>query len=145
MHTVTTHLWFAGNCGEAMDFYARAFGTEEKARVPGPEGKGVMHGLIALGDSNIMMADAWPGAWEQGPAGSASAGLFLYVPDVDAAYARAMEAGCESLGEPEDMFWGDRMAKVKDPYGHCWGIATHKWVMSPEQMQAAGEQWKAGQ
>jgi uncharacterized glyoxalase superfamily protein PhnB len=142
MNTVTTQLWFKGDCAQAVEFYQKAFGAELAGPVvPGPEGKGVMHVMLTMGNSRIMMADAWPGAWEQGPDGSATAGLFLYVDDCDAVFNRATEAGCEPIFPVDDMFWGDRMGKVKDPYGHCWGIATHKWVYTPEEMQQGQEKW----
>lgn len=142
MNAVTTQLWFKGDCAQAVEFYQRAFGAELTAPVvTGPEGKGVMHAMLTVGDSHIMMADAWPGAWEQGPDGSATAGLFLYVDDCDALMNRATEAGCDTIFAAEDMFWGDRMGKVKDPFGHCWGIATHKWDYTPEEMQRGQEEW----
>ena len=72
--------------------------------IPGPSGKGVMHAMLRVGNSAIMMADAWPGAWEQGPDGSATAGLFLYVDDCDALFDRAIAAGCDVIFPVNDMF-----------------------------------------
>lgn len=142
MHTVTPHLWFNGNCAEAVTFYQKAFGAELAAPVAfGPDGKSVMHAMIKLGSSHLMMADAWPGQWEQAPKGSATAGLFVYVENSDALYDRAVKAGCEGLFPMADMFWGDRMGKVKDPYGHCWGIATHRYEMTPEEMKQGQDAW----
>ncbi len=88
-----------------------------------------------------MMADAWPRSWEKGPESSATAGLWVYVKDCDALYERASMAGCEVLMSMMDAFWGDRMGKVKDPYGHCWAIATHKWDLTPEEMKQRQEKW----
>jgi PhnB protein len=65
--------------------------------------------------------------------------LFLYVPDVDALYKRAVRAGATPISEPADMFWGDRMAQVKDHFGTSWGIATHKEDVSPKEMQKRAE------
>jgi uncharacterized glyoxalase superfamily protein PhnB len=142
MNTVTTHLFFNGNCAEAIDFYQKAFGAElTSPAVKGPDGKSVMHALLKIGNSHVMMADAWPGMSEQGPKGSTTAGLFLYVADCDRAFDRATKAGCEAIFPMADMFWGDRMGKVKDPYGHCWAIATHKWIMTPEEMQRGQQEW----
>ena len=127
MHTITTHLWFNGNCKEAIEFYQKAFGAELAAPpVPSPDGKIIMHAMLRLGDSNIMMADPFPESWEQGPKESASAGMWVYVDDCDALYNKAIEAGCEVIYPMMDAFWGDRMGKVEDPYGHCWAIASHK-------------------
>ena len=142
MHSVTAHLWFNGDCADAIELYQKAFGARlDSPAVPGPDGKGIMHALLTVGDSKIMLADAWPGAWEHGPRDGATMGLFLYTEDCDAAFQQAVEAGCEVMSEPTDMFWGDRMAKVKDPFGHCWGIATHKWVYSPQEMKEGEKQW----
>ena len=144
MNTVTTQLWFDGNCGEAIEFYKQAFGAEQLGHIAyGPDGKSVMHAMVRIGDTNIMMADAWPGQWETAPTDKATAGLFVYADDCDAWCDRAIEAGCESLYPATDMFWGDRMGKVKDPYGHCWGIATHKWVLTPEEVQKGQDEWLA--
>ena len=142
MHTVTVHLWFDGNCKEAIDFYQKAFGAELAAPpVPTPDGNGIMHAMLKLGDSNIMMADAMPEQWEQGPKGSATAGMWCYVNDCDALFSRAVEAGCEVVYPLMDAFWGDRNGKVKDPFGHCWGFASHKWVLTEEEMQERMQEW----
>ena len=142
MHTITTHLWFNGNCNEAVEFYLRAFGAKLVAPpVATPDGNRIMHVMLKLGDSNIMMADAWPGNWEQGPKQNSSASLWLYVEDCDALYNQAIKAGCEVVEEMMDAFWGDRNGKVKDPFGHCWSIASHKWILTPEEMQARMGEW----
>jgi len=142
MNTITTHLWFNGDCARAIDFYQKALGAEPVGPpVPTPDGKGVMHAMLRIGNSHIMMADAFPGAWEKGPRESATAGLFLYVENCDQIFDRATKAGCEAIMTVSDQFWGDRMGKIKDPFGHCWAIATHKWLMTPEEMQKGQEEW----
>jgi len=142
MHTITMHLWFNGNCKKAIDFYEKVFEAKSVAPpVPTPDGKGVMHAMLKIGDSNLMMADAWPKNWEQGPKSSATASLWLYVEDCDALYDRAVEAGCEVVEEMMDAFWGDRNGKVKDPFGHCWSIASNKWIVTPEEMQEGMNEW----
>ena len=60
--------------------------------------------------------------------------LYLYVPDTDATYARALQAGATSLQEPTDMFYGDRNASVKDPAGNLWTIATRQENLTPEEL-----------
>lgn len=142
MHTLTPHMWFAGNCGEAIEFYQKAFGAELMApAVPGPEGHGVMHAMMKVGTSQIMMADAWPGSWEQPPADSTSISLFVYVEDCDALYQQAVDAGCEVTCGMIDAFWGDRLGSVKDPFGHSWSIATHKQDLTPEEILQGQEEW----
>lgn len=142
MHALTVHLWFNGNCEEAIAFYEKAFGAQAlMPPVRSPDGKSILHVMMGLGDSQFMMADACSGGWEQGPRESATAGLYLYVDDCDSALERAVAAGCEALMPPEDAFWGDRYGQVKDPYGHCWGIATQKWLLSPEEMAERQREW----
>lgn len=142
MHTVTANLFFNGNCSEAIDFYKKAFNAELVGdAVYSPDGKTVMHAMLKIGDSNIMMADAYPGGWEKGPIDGATASLFLYVEDCDALYNQALNAGCQTISEMMDAFWGDRMGKVKDPFGHTWSIATFKWEMTPEEIEKGQEEW----
>ncbi len=142
MNTLTTHLWFTGNCGEAVEFYQIALGAEPAGPVVhAPDGKGVLHAMLTIGTSHVMMADAWPGGWEQGPEKSATAGLWVYVEDCDALFNRAVEKGCEVVMPMEDAFWGDRMGKVKDPFGHCWAIASHQWEYTPEEIEKGQQEW----
>jgi uncharacterized glyoxalase superfamily protein PhnB len=129
---------------EAIAFYERAFGARELYRMPGPDGR-VMHAEIQLGDSIVMLGDEAPEMGAPSPAtvGGSTVALLFYVPDVDAAYARAVAAGATSVQGPADMFWGDRYAQVRDPFGHRWSIATHVADLSPEQIQAGMEAWMA--
>jgi len=64
--------------------------------------------------------------------------IMLYVPDVDALFAKASAAGVKALCPPSDMFWGDRFCKFADPFGHIWCVATHKEDVSPEEMAKRG-------
>ena len=142
MNTLTPHLYFNGNCGQAVEFYQKAFGAELAAPVvPAPGGKGVMHAMLKIGNSHVMMADAWPGQWEKAPQTSTTVGLFLYVEDSYRVFERALRAGCEMIFPLADMFWGDRMGKLKDPYGHCWAVATHKLIFTPEEMEQGQREW----
>jgi uncharacterized glyoxalase superfamily protein PhnB len=104
--------------------------------MPGPDGKGVMHAEMKLGNSLIMLGEEAPqmGAVSPESLGGSGVGLHLYVEDVDAAYAKAVEAGCTAQMPPADMFWGDRFSKVVDPFGHQWSLATHTEDLSDEEM-----------
>src|SRR6185295_3890113 len=139
-HTVTAHL-VLDDCARAIDFYERAFGAREIARMPGPAGK-VVHAEIQVGDSRVMLNDEMPpmpgqpGIYRSPrTAGLATAALFLYVKDVDKAFARAVEAGCTIRTPFVDMFWGDRFGQVIDPFGHTWAMATHVEDVSLAEMQ----------
>lgn len=138
-HTVTPHL-VLDDCARALDFYKGAFGAREILRMPGPGGK-IVHAEIQVGDSRIMMNDEMPpmpgqpGVYRSPKAaGLATAAVFLYVKDVDAVFVRAVKAGCTVRQPPADMFWGDRYGQVIDPFGHTWGMATHKEDPTPAEM-----------
>jgi uncharacterized glyoxalase superfamily protein PhnB len=142
MNTLTTVLCYNGNCRQAIEFYQKAFGAELVGQIaPTPDGKGIWHAMLKLGNSHIMLADAMPGQWEKGPKDFATASLFMYVEDCDSVFKRATNAGCKVIMPIMDMFWGDRMGKLKDPYGHGWVIATYKYVFTPEEMQKGQEEW----
>lgn len=133
-HTVTPHIVVRG-AEEAIAFYARAFGAEETVRMPGPGGK-LLHAEVRIGDSVVMLSDEFPemGARSPQSIGGTSGGLMLYVNDVDAAFARAVGAGATAEMPPQDMFWGDRYGKLRDPFGHSWSLATHVEDLDPDEM-----------
>jgi PhnB protein len=124
--TVTPFL----NVDGASDFIAflkKAFGAEERVRMPTPDGK-IMHAELKLGDSMVMVSDAM-----MNPATKSS--VHLYVQDADAAWTRATAAGAQVVMPIADMFWGDRYGVVSDKWGNRWGIATHKEDVSPDDMR----------
>jgi PhnB protein len=140
LHTLTPNLVFRG-CAEAIEFYKRALGAEELARALSPDGRSVWHAQLRVGDSNIFVNDMIEGTSVPAPtaANPAPVVMWLYVPDVDAAYRKAVAAGGKSTMEPADMFWGDRCAGVADPYGYLWSFATRKKEPTPEEMKRASE------
>jgi PhnB protein len=147
-HTVTPHL-VLDDCAKAIAFYAKAFGAREMVRMPGPDGK-IVHAEIKVGDSMIMMNDEMPpmagqpGVYKSPKAaGFATAALFLYVRGVDAAFERAVKAGCTVRMPLMDMFWGDRFGQVIDPFGHTWSLATHIEDVRPSQMRKRQEEFFA--
>lgn len=126
-HTVTPYLLVA-DAAKLINFLTNAFGAVEVERMTGENGR-VMHAEVTLGDSRIMMGEP------MGEFGPMPAGIYLYLPDVDAAYKRALEAGATSLMEPADQFYGDRSGGVRDSQGNMWWIATHVEDVAPEEMQ----------
>jgi PhnB protein len=139
-HTVTAYLTL-DDCARAIDFYKKAFGAQEMMRMDGPAGK-IGHAEIKIGDSVIMLADEMPGSGARAPksVGGTTAGIFLYVKDIDSSYKQAIDAGAKADMPPADMFWGDRFGKLTDPFGHSWAIATHKEDVAPEEMRTRMKQ-----
>ena len=125
-HSVTPAL-NQENAAQTIDFCKKAFGAKEKMRLAGPGGK-IMHAELEIGDSVIMLNDAM-----QEPAQPAA--LFLYVPDVDRTFAKAVKAGASVLMPVQDMFWGDRFGRVADPAGNKWGIASRREDITPKEMK----------
>jgi len=133
--SLAPYLYLRG-ASRAMDFYARAFGAFEIFHMAGADGK-IAHAEMQVGDSVLMLADESPEQGTRSPESleGASTSVFFYAPDVDAVFAKALAAGAVARSEPTDMFWGDRVASFRDPFGHEWSIATHVEDVTPEEMQ----------
>ena len=116
--TLTPYLLVAG-AANLINFYKEAFGAEEIFRVARPGSDLIMHAEVRIAGSMVELADATS---EFKPRASSN---ILYVPDVDAAFQRAVDAGGTSLAAPADRPWGDRDGAVKDPGGNTWYITTH--------------------
>jgi len=109
----------AQDAARLIDFMQQTFGARELGRYNRPDGT-IMHSAVVIGNSTIELADGnqqWP---------SRPVVLHVYVPDVDAVYARALAAGATSTHAPTDQPYGDRESGVNDPAGNQWYIATHK-------------------
>lgn len=132
-NTVSAHLVVKG-AAQAMEFYKKAFGAEEIMRMPGPDGKTVMHGELRIGNSVVMIADEFPGMCKAPDQSGSPVTVHLYVNDADKTYNQAVAAGAQPTMPLSDMFWGDRYGKLKDPFGHEWSIATHKEDLTPDQI-----------
>jgi PhnB protein len=115
--SLTPYL-LAPQSARLMDFMKDVFGVTERLKVPRPDGS-IMHAEIMLGDSMIEMGENPPDQFAARPTP-----LHVYIPDVDAAYARALVAGATSLGAPMDHEYGERGASVKDAAGNHWYLAT---------------------
>ena len=134
-HSITPYLYIAG-AARAIEFYKDIFGATEVMRMGDTSGK-IGHAELKIGSSHVMLADEHPEMDIRSPQsyGGSPVGLLLYVEDVDATAERAVAAGAKLLSPLEDKFYGDRMGKLEDPFGHVWAIATHKEDVSPEEMQ----------
>jgi PhnB protein len=134
-HTLTVYLALP-DAAQAIDFYKRALGAVERYRLPGPGGNGIGHAEIQIGDTIVMLADESPMGLAKSPKalGGNTAGLCLYVKDVDAAFSQALKAGGTVNRPVEDQFYGDRTGTVTDPWGYHWSLMTHIENVSPEEM-----------
>ena len=122
-HTVNVHLTVE-NASEQIAFLKQAFGGIELHCSKTPDGR-ILNAQVKIGDSTIMVGESKP----------RPATMYVYLPDVDAAYKRALEAGAKSLREPRDEFYGDRSGGVEDPAGNQWWIATHIEDVSHEESE----------
>lgn len=134
-HAVTPYLIVDG-AAKALDFYVQVFGAKEVMRMPGPDGR-VAHAEILIGDSHVMLADEAPQMGIRGPQPGAATplSLMVYVPDVDAMFAKAIAAGASEQRAVMDQFYGDRSGTLRDPFGHVWTISTHIEDVTPEEAQ----------
>jgi PhnB protein len=139
-HSVTPYLYIDG-AAAAIEFYKKAFGATETLRLPGANGK-VGHAEIKIGDSTVMLADESEPMGAFGPKhyGGVCASFMVYVPDVDAMFKAAVEAGATVKRPLADQFYGDRTGGIEDPFGHHWYLATHIKDVSPDEMTQAMEQ-----
>ncbi len=142
-HTVTPQLTM-DNAAAALDWYKDALGAEEVTRAVGPGGK-IMHAEIRVGDSLIMLNDDLGGGDTAKAHRGSPASLWVYVPDCDEVFDRAIAAGARvapgGMGEMADQFWGDRTGTFTDPEGYRWTIATHKEDLTPDEMKARQDEW----
>ncbi len=146
MHTITPALVVRG-CAQAIDFYRRAFGAEQVTRMDAPDGKSVWHAELRIGDSIFFMGDEMPGMGKAAPSPEhpAPTTMWVSVQNCDAAHQRAVQAGAKSTMPPADMFWGDRVGGVADPFGYLWSFSQQVKDMTPDEMRRAGEEWAAEQ
>lgn len=136
-HTLTPHI-VVKDVVEAIAWYTKAFGAQEIMRIPAPDGS-IIHAEVKIGNSPLMLAAASEQWQSKDPnmIGGTAVTLHIYTEDVDALYKKATDAGAKGTQPPEDVFWGDRYAKMNDPWGHQWSIATHIADPTPEEMDKA--------
>lgn len=133
-HTATPYL-FIKNAASAIDFYKKAFGAEELMRLTMPNGQ-IAYAAIKIGNSPIMLADEFPEMNVKSPQslGGSPVTIHLYVKDVDAFIANAINTGATELKPIQDQFFGDRSGSLIDPFGHTWNIATRKEDVSTDEI-----------
>ncbi len=129
------------NAKEAVAFYTRVFGVEPVLLLNMPDGR-VMHCEFRVGDARFFLSEELTehgGTPSPGSLGATTVAVHLYVDDCDAMVGQMKANGADILMEPADMFWGERFARVRDPFGHEWGITTHLRDMTPTEIQSAAD------
>ena len=134
-HTVTPYM-AVRDCVAAIDFYRRAFGAEKTMQLTMPDGT-IAHAEIRIGDSTLMMSEENKEWVNNSPAtlGGSPMFLMIYVPDVDAAFKKAIAAGATEVRAVKDQFYGDRSGTLKDPFGYQWTLSTHIEEVSQDEAQ----------
>ena len=143
LHSVTPQL-VLDNAARTIDWYKKAFGAEEVSRFEGPDGK-IMHAELKIGNSHFMVNDVMGEAKGPRTYGGSPASFWIYVPDADAAFNKALAAGAKQIQGPmgamQDQFWGDRCGTLSDPEGYMWTIATHKEDFTPQELKQRGDEF----
>jgi PhnB protein len=121
---------------KALEHYKKAFGaTETYPPMKGPDGA-IMHASFHIGETEFFVTEE---NVERGCVAGQNQSFYIYVPDADEGMQKALGAGLTEFKKTEDMFWGDRMGMVTDPYGIKWSIATHMRDVSPQEMESAAK------
>jgi PhnB protein len=142
-HTLTPNLTVKG-ADKAIGWYTQVLGGKLTSRMDRPDGKGVWHAEIRIGDSVLMLNDEDPSMGAMAPSGDqTNSYVHVYIEDVDGVFQRAVAAGAKPRTPPMDMFWGDRYAQIVDPFGHLWSLATHTEDVPADQMEARGREFAA--
>jgi PhnB protein len=137
---------FVDGAAAAIEFYAEVLGLRQRGdRMTSPDGR-IGHAELQLGDSVVMIADEFPAVGAVGPrtVGGSPVLMNVYVPDVDAVFARALAAGAKELRPVADQFYGDRTGSFEDPWGHRWSVATHVEDVPPQEMAARAKAAMSG-
>jgi PhnB protein len=124
MTTSLTPMLTVGDAAEAIVFYERAFGAEERERTTTSEGHIVAE--LAIGGERFFVVDENPAAFNLSPSalGGTSVRMSLLVDDVDGSTERALAAGATEVFPVADQFYGLRQGRIADPYGHHWSLGT---------------------
>ena len=144
--TITTHKFVpylsVTDAQRAVAFYSQVFGVEPTLLLNMPDGR-LMHCEFRIGDVGFFLSEELPehgGTPSPTSLGGTTVAVHLYVDDCDAMVDRMTNNGAEVLMESADMFWGERFARVRDPFGHEWGITTRLRDMTPAEIQAAASE-----
>ncbi len=133
-YSTVTPILTLDDTKKAIDWYCKALGAESVSINAGPDGK-IMHAEIRIGDSLIMLHDVMPDGKGPKDFGGSPAGLWIFVPDCDGLFKRAVAAGAKVTMPLDDQFWGDRWGAISDPFGYKWSIATRKEDLTGDEIK----------
>lgn len=136
-NNVTPYLTLKG-ADKAIEFYKHVLGAKEEFRMDMPDGT-IAHAALRIGDSQIMMTE-YRKEWDMKGLGVTGASTYVYVDDPDEAFSRAKEKGADPIMEPADMFYGDRTACFRDPFGQVWTVAVHIEDVSDDELKRRGKE-----
>ena len=125
--------------GDAVEFYSEVFRVEPFVRLDMPDGR-IMHCEFRVGDARFFLSEELPehgGTPSPKAIGTTTVAIHLYVDNCDEVVEKMQKNGAEVLLQPTDMFWGERFARVRDPFGHEWGIATVIRQMNAKEIETA--------
>jgi uncharacterized glyoxalase superfamily protein PhnB len=120
--------------GKAIALYKKALGAKELHRMLAPGTKSILHACLEISGSKLFLSDHSAHAH---PVKGANSSFYVYLDNIDAAHKKAVAAGMKETMPPTDMFWGDRMSAVVDPFGHAWNLATQKKRVTAAEMKSA--------
>ena len=147
-YTTLTPFLVCSPAAEAITFYEEVFGATVVGRMDGPGGT-VMHAELDFGDGRLQLSDPSPQYGLAAPTGAesdtVSGSTCIYVPDVDAVFAAAVERGASVREKPSTFVTGDRFASIYDPFGHRWAIMTRIEDVSPEEAERRLSEWAGTQ
>lgn len=128
------------NAPAALEFYVRALGARDVFTLEDPAG-GIVHAQFLVGDVLVMLAEENAAQGLKGPQTLGGCSIVLELRlgasdgTVDEHFARAVAAGAKAVYPPTDQFFGERSARVEDPFGHHWIVSFAKETLSADEMQ----------
>lgn len=132
----------AKDASAALKFYEAAFGAVLGLRLTDPQTGGVAHAEFRIGDTTLMISDEYPAYNCYAPEVGKGGAFMIYVPDVEVAFKRAIDAGAIEVQPPTDQFYGDRTSRVNDPHGYRWSISQRVKEVPEAEMTKLMAEWQ---
>ena len=140
LHTITPQL-VVNEGAKFIEFAKKAFGAEETIRMNHPDGKGIWHAALRIGDAILFVADEATGVMKSARSlGVTPFTIQINVEDAEQMFKRAVGAGATVTMPLSDMFWGDRYGQVLDSFGNTWAISQHVKDLTPQEMERGAKE-----